>query len=107
MNNEVFNILEIIQNVFDLFEMRAKRETSLCVLIKFTSFPVFVKGDVERIEQVLINLVMNSIKYGKTNGITTIGIDSYNEKKFIIKVIDNGEGSNKSIYLDCLNVFTE
>lgn len=92
MNKEVFNILEIIQNVFDLFEMRAKKRNITLRFDKIYEFPVFVKGDVERIEQVLINLVMNSIKYGKTNGITTIGIDSYNEKKFIIKVIDNGEG---------------
>ncbi|NQX99635.1 MAG: sensor histidine kinase [Flavobacteriaceae bacterium] len=92
MNKEVFNILEIIQNVFDLFEMRAKKRNITLRFDKIYEFPVFVKGDVERIEQVLINLVMNSIKYGKTNGITTIGIDSYNEKKIIIKVIDNGEG---------------
>ena len=91
MNKEVFNILEIIQNVFDLFEMRAKKRNITLRFDKIYEFPVFVKGDVERIEQVLINLVMNSIKYGKTNGITTIGIDSYNEKKIIIKVIDNGE----------------
>ena len=51
-----------------------------------------MKGDVERIEQVVINLVVNSIKYGRTNGTTTIGIESYSENKFIIKVIDDGEG---------------
>ena len=55
-------------------------------------FPIYVMGDQERIEQVLINLVVNSIKYGKNNGHTTIGIESYNERKYIIKVADNGEG---------------
>ena len=58
-------------------------------------FPIFVRGDKERIEQVLINLIVNSIKYGKINGITSVGIESYNENKFIIKVIDNGEGIKK------------
>ena len=95
MNMEAFNLLEIVQNVFDLFEMRAKKRNITLCFDQIYEFPIFVRGDVERIEQVLINLVMNSIKYGKTNGITTIGVVSYNEKKFIIKVIDNGEGIKK------------
>jgi two-component system phosphate regulon sensor histidine kinase PhoR len=92
MNIENFNILELIQNVFDLFEMRAKKKNISLQFDKIYEFPIFVKGDVEKIEQVLINLVVNSIKYGKPNGITTIGVDDYNEQKFVIKVIDNGEG---------------
>ncbi|HAO15202.1 MAG TPA: two-component sensor histidine kinase, partial [Tenacibaculum sp.] len=59
---------------------------------KTYEFPFFVKGDIERIEQVIINLVVNSIKYGKIDGITTVSIENYNSKKFIIKINDNGEG---------------
>jgi len=92
MNIEVFNILEVVQNVIDLFEMRAKKRNITLQFDKVYEFPIFVKGDIERIEQVIINLVVNSIKYGKTNGTTTIGIESYSENKFIIKVIDDGEG---------------
>lgn len=92
MNIEVFNVLEVIQNVFDLFEMRAKKRNITLQFDKTYEFPIFVKGDVERIEQVIINLIVNSIKYGKTNGTTTVGIESYSENKFIIKVIDDGEG---------------
>ena len=92
MQVEVFNILEVIQNVFDLFEMRAKKRNIVLQFDQVYEFPIFVKGDVERIEQVLINLIVNSIKYGKTNGATTVGISSYSENKFIIKVSDDGEG---------------
>lgn len=92
MNFEPFNILELIQNVFDLFEMRAKKRNITLSFDKLYEFPVFVLGDKERIEQVLINLVVNSIKYGKIDGFTSVGIDSYNENKFIIKIADNGEG---------------
>ena len=89
---EVFNILEIIQNVFDLVEMKAKKRNISLQFDKIYEFPVFVKGDVEKIEQVLINLIVNSIKYGKPNGSTIVAVDTYNEDTFIIKVIDNGEG---------------
>lgn len=92
MNIKVFNILELIQNVMDLFEMKAKKRNISLRFDKLYEFPVFVKGDVEKIEQVLINLIVNSIKYGKPNGTTIIGVESYNNNKFIVKVSDNGEG---------------
>ena len=95
LNIEVFNILELIQNVFDLLEMKAKKRNVSLKFDKVYEFPVYVKGDIEKIEQVLINLVVNSIKYGKPNGTTILGVEDYDSKKFIIKVIDNGEGVKK------------
>jgi two-component system phosphate regulon sensor histidine kinase PhoR len=95
MNMEVFNIIDLTQNVFDLLEMRSKKRNISLQFDTVYDFPIFVRGDKERIEQVLINLIVNSIKYGKINGITSVGIESYNENKFIIKVIDNGEGIKK------------
>jgi len=92
---ENFNILELIQNVFDLFEMKAKKRNIKLQFNKIYEFPVFVKADIERIEQVLINLVVNSIKYGKPNGKTVVAVESHSEHKFIVKVIDNGEGIKK------------
>lgn len=92
MNKQNFNILELIQNVFDMLEIKAKKKNISLVFDKVYEFPIFVTGDVERVEQVLINLIVNSIKYGKINGVTTVGIDNYNQNKFIIKVSDNGEG---------------
>ncbi len=92
INFEHFNILELIQNVFDMFEMKAKKRR---IVLRFNAtyeFPIFVKADKEKIEQVLINLIVNSIKYGKTGGVTTVTVDSYNENKFIIRIADNGEG---------------
>ncbi len=92
MNLQPFNILELIQNVFDLFEMRAKKKNISLVFDKIYEFPIYVIGDEEKIQQVLINLVVNSIKYGKIGGVTKVGVDEYNQNKFIIKVSDNGEG---------------
>ena len=92
INIDVFNVLEIIQNVFDLFEMRAKKRNIILKFDRIYEFPVFVKGDKEKIQQVLINLVVNSIKYGKPNGTTIVAVDNYNEEKFVVKVNDNGAG---------------
>jgi two-component system phosphate regulon sensor histidine kinase PhoR len=92
LNKEVFNILEIIQNVFDLFEMKAKKRNITLKFDRIYEFPVFVIGDIEKTEQVLINLIVNSIKYGKPNGRTIVTADEYDQNKFVIRVIDNGEG---------------
>ena len=92
LNIENLNILELIQNVFDLLEMKAKKRNITLLFDRIYEVPVFVKGDVEKIEQVLINLVVNSIKYGKPNGTTIVSIDTYNDQKFQLKVTDNGEG---------------
>ena len=92
LNIEVSNILEIIQNVFDLVEIKAKKRNIILKFDRVYDFPVFVVGDIEKIEQVLINLVVNSIKYGKPNGTTIVAVDDYDDDKFVIRVIDNGEG---------------
>ena len=92
LNIKNFNILELIQNVFDLLEMKAKKRNIALLFDRIYEAPVFVKGDLEKIEQVLINLIVNSIKYGKPNGATIVSIDPYNDQKFQLKVTDNGEG---------------
>jgi two-component system phosphate regulon sensor histidine kinase PhoR len=98
LNMEVFNILEIIQNVFDLFEMKAKKRNIVLKFDRIYEFPVFVIGDIEKTEQVLINLVVNSIKYGKPNGTTIVTADEYDLHKFVIRVIDNGEGIKQQYF---------
>ena len=92
IDKEVFNILEIIQNVFDLIEMKAKKRNIVLKFDRIYEFPIFVIGDIEKTEQVLINLVVNSIKYGKPGGTTIVTADDYDHNKFVIRVIDNGEG---------------
>jgi two-component system phosphate regulon sensor histidine kinase PhoR len=92
LNIEIFNLLELIQNVFDLLEMKAKKRNITLLFDRIYEVPVFVKGDIEKIEQVLINLIVNSIKYGKPNGTTIVSIDPYNDQKILLKVTDNGEG---------------
>jgi len=89
---ETFNIIGLIQNVFDLLEIKAKKREIYLTFDKKYETPILVKADVERIEQVLINLIENSIKYGRQKGNTIVSVKNYSGKQFIIKVTDNGEG---------------
>ena len=89
---EPFNILEVVQNVFDLFEMKIKKKNMVLRFDKFYEFPIYVLGDPEKIEQVLINLIVNAIKYGEIGGTVMVSVESSKENKVLLKVIDNGEG---------------
>lgn len=90
-----FNIVEVIQNVFDLLEMRAsKKHITLTFDNKYTK-PIWIIGDQEKVQQVVTNLVVNSIKYGKEGGTTEVGIEDLVNNKVIIRVTDNGEGIEK------------
>ncbi|MGO3706554.1 MAG: sensor histidine kinase [Mesonia hippocampi] len=92
LNKEKFDIVELIQSVFDLFEMKAaKKDISLTFDVDYQN-PLYVFADKDKIQQVLTNLVVNSIKYGKTGGTTEISIDNIADKKLLIRVTDNGEG---------------
>ena len=88
---ETFDIVELVQNVFDLLEMKsAKKEISLSFDKAYA--PIYVEADKERIEQVVTNLIVNSIKYGKKGGTSEISFEDTNDSKLLLRVTDNGEG---------------
>jgi len=90
-----FDIVELIKNVFDLLEMRAsKKIITLTFDTKYTK-PIVVHADQDKIQQVITNLVMNSIKYGREGGTTEVSIEDLVKNKVIIRITDNGEGIQK------------
>ncbi|MCX7550992.1 sensor histidine kinase [Xanthomarina sp. F2636L] len=92
LNITTFDIVEVIKNVFDLLEMKAaKKKITLTFDVDYTK-PILVNADIERIQQVLTNLVVNSIKYGREKGTTEISIENLIKNKVIVRVTDNGEG---------------
>lgn len=89
---EPFDILDLIQNVVDMLEMQASKSNIKIEFDRKNEGPVMVFGDRERIQQVLTNLMMNSIKYGKLKGTTEIDVEPIYASKVIVRVRDNGEG---------------
>ena len=92
LNIEAFVIVELVENVFDLLEMKAaKKKISLIFDLDYNQ-PIMVLADKERIQQVLTNLIVNSIKYGEEKGTTEVSIENLIKNKVIVRVTDNGEG---------------
>ena len=92
---EDFDILELVRNVFELLEMKAAKKNITLTFDMDYKDPIYVKGDKEKIQQVLTNLVVNSIKYGQQNGTTELSVENLIKNKVIIRVTDNGEGISK------------
>jgi len=92
LNKMNFNILELIQNIFDSLEMKAAKKNISLVFDKQYTDEIIVNADRERIEQVLTNLLVNSVKYGKQDGTTEVSIENIVKNKVLVRVTDNGEG---------------
>lgn len=90
-----FNVVELVQSVFDLLEMTADKKNIILMFDRRYSRAVNVFADQEKIQQVLSNLVMNSIKYGKENGTTEVTIEDLIDDKIIVRIRDDGEGIEK------------
>ena len=92
LEKEEFDIIELIRNVFELLEMKAATQNISLTFDKVYSEEIIVQADKDRIQQVLSNLIVNSIKYGKHKGTTEVSIENLIMNKVLIRVTDNGEG---------------
>ena len=92
VDKEKFDIVELIQNVFDLIEIESDKSNIKLLYDKDYSNPIYAFADEERILQVLTNLLINSLKYGVDGGRTEVSIEMSNNDKILIKVSDDGIG---------------
>ena len=87
-----FDIVQLIQNVMDLLEMKANKKDILMTFDDKYNKPIVVYGNYDKIQQVVTNLIENSIKYGTIGGSTEIGIEDVVNNRVLINISDNGEG---------------
>ena len=92
LDRKSFDIIKTVQNVFELLEMQASKQKIVLKFDKEYSEPVIVYADEERIQQVLTNLIINSLKYGVEKGVTEVSIEILKENKILLRIADNGEG---------------
>lgn len=90
-----FDIIELIQSVFDLLEMKADKKRIKLLFENEYNQPIMVYGDKDKLQQVVENLIVNSIKYGKEGGETEVAVVNLTHKRVLVRVTDNGEGIEK------------
>lgn len=91
INYEKFDFVLLAKEVMENLEDRAaSHNIKLSFKEKYTA-PTLVNADREKVRQILINLVHNSLKYGRENGSTAIKIFELHDQ-FLVEVTDNGIG---------------
>lgn len=91
---EKFDLVPLAKEIFKSQEMKA---TGKGIILNFKDVdekPVYVLADKFRIRQVLTNLVVNSIKYGKEFGETKLKFSDVGEN-IRVEISDNGIGINE------------
>ncbi len=91
LEQEVFDIHMLASDVFDSLELKANARKISLSFKKGCDQPFYVFADKEKIRQVLINLLDNSIKYGKERGNTVVSFYDMDEN-ILVEVTDDGNG---------------
>lgn len=89
-----FDLNELLRDVIDSLELLAK-EKNIHLLTQYPADkPVYVYADKDLIRQVMVNLLVNSIKYGKRAGNSVVSFSDGGDK-WIVDVEDSGIGIEK------------
>lgn len=91
MRLEEYDMQEQVLEVFEQLENKAEKRGVELQLINQYEDGVYVYADYNRIRQVLINLIINAIKYGKENGVVTVML-TQTAKNLKISIKDDGNG---------------
>ncbi len=87
-----FVIQDLIREVYETLSIKIVASNIHPTIKKGCEQAISVFGDKEKIRQVIINLVDNAIKYGRTNGTITAGIYKTDEKHVLVEISDDGIG---------------
>jgi len=90
-----FDIVEAFKDVFDMFELKAEEKDISLLFDKENYRKIYVKADKEKLSRVIINLIENSIKYGKPKGVTEVSFVNLTDNKLMVRVTDDGLGIDR------------
>jgi two-component system phosphate regulon sensor histidine kinase PhoR len=92
LNQQNFIIQDLIREVFESLSLKAEQHHIYFGFKKGCEKPFVVFADKEKIRQVLINLVDNSVKYGKHGGSVIASVYNTDGQNMLIEISDDGMG---------------
>jgi two-component system phosphate regulon sensor histidine kinase PhoR len=87
-----FIVQDLVREVFESLTIKTHGKNIRTTIKKGCESPISVFADKEKIRMVLINLVENATKYGKTGGGIVASIYRIDEKNVLIEISDDGIG---------------
>jgi len=103
------HVAEIVDDVIQIFELKAKAKEITLKKVVDSRLPGIIFTDPARVNQILINLVSNALKYTPKKGTITIKVDSniLNANKIDFSVEDTGIGIRMENQKDLLKDFSK
>ncbi len=105
LERKPFNLYTLLDNIQNLFMHRAEEKSLNFAIVPAAEVPRYVIGDEHRLQQILINLVGNAIKFTE-QGKVTLEIDSEllanHHARLCFRVTDMGIGMSAA---DCTKLF--
>lgn len=91
---EAFNLVRLVEDVFEIEQMIVLEHKISLEFVTRVDKPIKVFADKKRIMEVMSNLVVNGIKYGKKGGSVKVGFFDFDDH-IVVEVKDNGIGIEK------------
>ncbi|MBR5336966.1 MAG: response regulator [Lachnospiraceae bacterium] len=95
INPEHYDLSEVLRDVYTIHSLKAREKGLEIKLLSAPDIPRFLYGDRVRLQQIIINLVTNAIKYTR-EGSVTVEADYWRRDEdlmdLIIRVTDTGVG---------------
>ncbi len=109
LENIEFNLIEVLERVMDSVSNEAFSKGLELVSDIYTSVPKYIIGDPTRLQQILLNIVKNAVKFTDSGYIHTI-LDRVDENTLMFRIEDTGigisDGARKKLFTDFYQVDT-
>ena len=111
LQHQEFSIRQFWENVNTLAEAQAKPAGIQYIFEHKLSMTEAYVGDAVRMQQIMVNLISNAIKFTNTGGIVKVSAEQLEvvggRAKIRVKVADNGIGISKEFLPKVFNVFEQ
>lgn len=91
MSMEDVNLQTLLEDVITYVTPMAQKQ-EVEIILQNPDKEYFVKADVTRLKQVMINLLTNAVKYNKPGGTVTLDSSQADDSSILVNVTDDGPG---------------
>ncbi|MBA4318716.1 MAG: histidine kinase, partial [Flavobacterium sp.] len=101
---ESFYLPEIIQKVINVLKPFAHKK-NISLSIKYENDIAYIKSDPLRVEQILLNLVTNAIKFTEIGSVSVVC--SKMDENIVVKIVDTGIGIEENMLSQLFKPFSQ
>jgi len=108
LENIDFKVSDVVEEVFDLLANKIEEKQLELIYDIDVDVPVFIRSDVTRFRQILVNLIGNAIKFTpKGMIVVSVSLDKQSKQKLEVKVSDSGIGIPEKKIATLFSAFTQ